>query len=150
MDSGDYIYIILAIVFSIVSAVGKKRKNKNKDIKPSKARGLFEELFDVKSEVVDPVSHPVYYDEEQEYDSSYDAEIDDEEQSFDTVAPISDMQAKLNSLYSQDTIDEVAEKPAELMKKYHATKPHPVINDLRKYSELQKVVIYSEVLKTKF
>lgn len=160
MDFGDYIYIILAVVFSIVSAVGKKRKKKNKTASPSKARGIFEELFDVKSEILDPVTQPVYYDDApesyafdhedaQKFNTSDNDEWE-EDRSSDLAEPLSDMQAKLDSLYSHNTKDKSDEKPVQVMKKYHITKPHSVVSDLRKHSELQKAVIYSEILKTKF
>jgi hypothetical protein len=159
MDFGDYIYIILAVVFSIVSAMGKKRKKK-KIASPSKARGIFEELFDVKSETVAPVTQPDYYDDAQESDAfdnddaqkfaPSDNDEWEEDQASDLAEPLSDMQAKLHSLYGHNAKDKRDEKPLQIMKKYHVTKPHSVVSDLRKHSELQKAVIYSEILKTKF
>lgn len=145
MDFGDYIYIIIALLFSVFSAIGKKRKAKNKNAKPSKARSIIEELFDT-SEVEDPVTDPIYYDEDNEvYDEDEEWGIS---QPSKVVEPYNDMQAKLDSLYTKDPIDET--EPVIVVKKETTTRKHSVISDLHNHNEIQKAIIYSEILKPKF
>jgi len=145
MDFGDYTYIILAILFSVISAVGKKRKSKAKTAKPSKARSILEELFDPKSGIEDPIPQPIYVDETE---GETFADVDEFEDADDEVVPpISDLQAKLNSLYTKD---EVEDKPLVVLRKANPIKRHNLVENLKKHSELQKAVVYSEIFKTKF
>ena len=148
MDFGDYIYIIVALGFSVVSAIGKKRKGKGKPAVPSKARELFDSLFDDPSRVDDPVTQPEYYEDEQgPYESNV---MPWEEDVLSPVEePIDDMQAKLDSLYSRDIQDGFDTAPVVSLP-HKTVVQHSIARDLRNHSELQKAIIYAEILKTKF
>lgn len=149
MDFGDYIYVILAVVFSIVSAIGKKRKAKNKSAKPSKARSILEELFD-SSEVEDPVPQTVFVDEEPDFMSS-DNEWEEESLSY-VEEKETDLQVKLSSLSYNQPKDVILDTPEILDKKLTITpiKRHSVIDDLRQPNEVRKAVLYAEILQRKF
>lgn len=146
MDFGDYIYVILAIVFSIASALGKKRKGKT--TKPSKARDIFEQMFE-SSEVEDPIPQTSYVDEEVDFMSVED-EWEEEKPAY-TIDTPNDMQEKLDSLYTYSD-DKMEASPivskTELSTK--SKKKHPIIKDLKNANEVRKAVLYAEILKPKF
>ena len=150
MDFGDYIYIILAIVFSIASALGKKRKANKKPVQSSKTRDIFEELFDVKSEISDPIPEMGYADDvEDAYSSEY--KEGEEEVLLNDAPSKSDLQQKLSTLYSRPTpVESKEEAPNVVVEVAVPAKRHTVISDLRNRNELQKALIYSEIIQRKF
>lgn len=146
MDFGDYIYIILAVVFSIASALGKKRKANKKAVQPSKTRDIFEELFDIKSDVANPIPEPAFSGEVSD-DYSSDQEDWMEEEPADVTPAKSDLQQKLDSLYTRSTEEKT---PKVVLKVTPPVKRHSILDDLHDRNQVQKAVIYAEIFQRKF
>lgn len=149
MDFGDYIYIILAIVFSVVGAMSKKRKAKNTKNKPPSGRGIFEELFDMNSEVEDPIPQTIFVDDE-EHDFQLDYEEVKESPTTADTDFTSELRAKLDSLYAKSPEDQEIKSQAKHAENHEQKKHHSLIKDLHNSNELRKAVVYAEVMQRKF
>lgn len=135
-DFGDYIYIIAAILFSVVGAINKKRK-KTGTPKQSKARDIFETLFDTEAPIGDPVQEQMEYEEE----AFIPRPVEPTFAHVDTFAETVDKRRTENvSVVDTGKVATIS----------HGPKNHPLLADFRSHHELQKAVIYAEILKTKF
>lgn len=146
MDFGDIIYIVLAIVFSAAGAYSKRKKKQQpvtQKKKSSPARDIFEELFDMKEKVDDPVQQ---FDSQQVYEEDI---VPDFFVSEDLERPVERTFAE-EVAFHQKPEPQAVVVPEVIAVKEKAHKPHFILDELKKRKEVQKAVIYSEILKPKF
>ncbi len=148
MDFGDIIYVILAIVFSAAGALGKRKKKPSTQKKSSPVRDIFEELFEAKED--DPV---------QQFEPQYEPE---DYVAEDIVPEYALEEEPVESYRSfQDEVKYKKEENNSVFSTEHQTgihihdetksrKRHSILVDLHQRNEVQKAVIYSEILKPKF
>ncbi len=148
MDSGDLIYFIIIIGASLISAISKKKKIKAQQAQPESApkRNIFEEFLEMQKEKPDPeLQYEVkpFESKDDEYEPEYFEEFGNEpDEVFEE--PV--------FRYSEPIIEEDMENVSvvENNKKQETVKQHHLLGELKKRSEVQKAVLYSEILKPKF
>lgn len=151
MDNfGDYIYIILVVVFSIVGAARKKRKKQPTTHETAPKRNVLEDLFGVGTEIEDPVPQPVYTEVEPvsgRMDFSFDNQKSEEETSLFEVENVPD---SIENSVEREVYDIKKDAPVKKTKSSHLSKRNVILESFRNHDEVRKAVIYSEILKPKF
>ena len=142
MDFGDYIYIILAIVFSVVGALSKKKKTVVKKSN-SRFQEMFSDLFDEQASD-DPIEQMSSYVTEEKSPSETVVSESVEEKA---KAPMSLMQ-EYELLKNREAVK--VSDSIVLEERVKPVKRHYLLEDLKNREELQKALIYSEVFKPKF
>lgn len=143
MDIGDLIYVILAIVFTIVGAANKKRKRKS-TFKPVVSKpSVFEELFEIEKE--DPIPESAYVEEEvMPKENVFDLETE-------RIRERNEYQDYLEKIQSVEVKDVPTKDIVISPKKKKALAKHNTfLEELRNSKELKKAVLYAEILSPKF
>lgn len=149
MDIGDFLYILIPVGLSIVSAVSKKRKAAAKSMPSSERKSVFDDFLNSLTDANDQ-PEPVYESPEEPF---FYTDSDDEEEEpvvVETAAPKSDMQEKLDSLYSFTKKDETEVSVAKPIVVTKTASRHSILDDLRDKDSVKKAVIYAEIFERKF
>lgn len=142
MDNfGDIVYILAIALFSIIGAISKKRKKAGAP-QPNKVKDIFETLFEAEGPVDDPVQQQMAYEEfetePQFFEASEEPVVEAE---ADTFAEMVDKRRSDN----ESVLDE-----SKVAVMSHKPKVHPLLDGFKSRTEVQKAVLYAEILKPKF
>lgn len=139
MDSGDIIYVILAIVFSAAGAFSKRKKSPIVKKKSSRLQEVFNELFDEET-TEDPVQQMAAYAQEDVVLAA-----DEIEQQ-----PMTLMEEYHALMKKQPVKEAYEDREAIVEPDKQAQQPHHLLVNLKDKDELKKAIIYAEILTPKF
>ena len=144
MDFGDYSYIIIAVVFSALSALSKKRKKRTSSGNGAVKRDFFQQLFNDDAVIEDPV--PRYYtpDEMLQFEQDIDQTLQEE------AVPMTFEETVLRRKEENKSSFVEQKKKKNEVPKHKEVIRHPILAGLNSRTEVQRAIVYAELLKRKY
>ncbi len=155
MDSGDIIYVILAIGFTVFSSYNKKKKREAKAQSNGQASppatSIFDKLFDLAGEMDDPVQQTSSYEE---YADVSLEDVEEQEVDVEHETPVFKPTIAYKPIFDSekeksDQFENTKDKRKHGRKHSRHHQPN-LLEQLQHHDEMKRAVIYAEIIKPKF